>query len=113
RTGCHQTARQLLRRSSRRRRVIDPRQRPRRAHSRYARNPSQRLCGKREPIVKFNIRRRLIAGFFAVILLGSGVSATVLMLLTASILQLEDVITDSDTIRQRRMGFGSQMRTTM
>ncbi len=61
--------------------------------------------------MNFNIRRRLIAGFFAVILLGSGVSATVLMLLTASIHQLEDVITVSDTIRQRGMARRFDMMT--
>lgn len=51
----------------------------------------------------FNIRRRLAAGFLAIVLLGSGVCTAVLVLLTASIHQLEDVVTVADSIRQKGM----------
>ena len=59
----------------------------------------------------FNIRRRLAAGFLAIILLGSGVSTAVLMLLTASIHQLEDVVTVADSIRQTGMKLRFDMMT--
>ena len=43
--------------------------------------------------MSFNIRRRLMAGFFTVVILGAGVSIAVLQLLTTSIRQLESVVT--------------------
>lgn len=59
--------------------------------------------------MSFNIRRRLVAGFFTIILVGTLVSVAVLQLLTASIHQLEDVITVSDTIKQK----GGELRFDM
>jgi methyl-accepting chemotaxis protein len=61
--------------------------------------------------VKFNIRRRLIAGFLTVVLLGGCVCAAVLQLLTTSIHQLEDVVTVADTIRQKGMKLRFDMMT--
>src|ERR1051326_5034772 len=59
----------------------------------------------------FNIRRRLAAGFLTIVLLGSAVCAAVLVLLTASIHQLEDVVTVADTIRQNGMKLRFDMMT--
>ena len=59
----------------------------------------------------FNIRRRLAAGFLTIVLLGSGVCAAVLVLLTASIHQLEDVVTVADSIRQNGMKLRFDMMT--
>ena len=59
----------------------------------------------------FNIRRRLMAGFFAVVVLGAGVSFAVLQLLTASIRQLEHVVTVSDAIRQKGLMLRLDMMT--
>ena len=59
----------------------------------------------------FNIRRRLAAGFLTIILLGSGVCTAVLVLLTASIRQLEDVVTVADSIRQKGMKLRFDMMT--
>ena len=51
--------------------------------------------------MKFNIRRRLIAGFMATIVLGTVASFSILQLLTQSIHQLDDVISVSLNIRQK------------
>jgi len=51
--------------------------------------------------MKFNIRRRLVAGFMVTVVLGALVSFAVLQLLTQSIRQLESVITVSHEIRQK------------
>jgi len=51
--------------------------------------------------MKFNIRRRLIAGFMTTVILGAVASLAVLQLLTQSIHQLDDVINVSLTIRQK------------
>jgi methyl-accepting chemotaxis protein len=59
----------------------------------------------------FNIRRRLIAGFLTVVLLGAVVCGIVLQLLTASIHQLESVVTVSDTIRQQGLELRFDMMT--
>ena len=61
--------------------------------------------------MNFNIRRRLMAGFFAVVLLGAAVSVAVLQLLTASIRQLENVVSVSDTIRQQGLKLRFDMMT--
>jgi methyl-accepting chemotaxis protein len=61
--------------------------------------------------VTLNIRRRLIAGFFTIIVLGTGVCGVVLQLLTTSIHQLENVVTVADTIRQRGMKLRFDMMT--
>jgi methyl-accepting chemotaxis protein len=61
--------------------------------------------------VTFNIRRRLMAGFFTVVLLGAAVSVAVLQLLTTSIHQLENVVTVSDTIRQQGLKLRFDMMT--
>ena len=59
----------------------------------------------------FNIRRRLAAGFLAIVLLGGGVCTAVLVLLTASIHQLEEVVTVADSIRQKGMKLRFDMMT--
>jgi methyl-accepting chemotaxis protein len=59
----------------------------------------------------FNIRRRLMVGFFAVVILGAGVSVAVLQLLTASIRQLENVVSVSDAIRQKGLMLRLDMMT--
>ncbi|HEX2833347.1 MAG TPA: methyl-accepting chemotaxis protein [Thermoanaerobaculia bacterium] len=59
--------------------------------------------------MSFNIRRRLVAGFFTIVLVGTAVSIAVLQLLTASIHQLEEVVTVSDTIKQK----GGELRFDM
>jgi len=51
--------------------------------------------------MKFNIRRRLVAGFLVTVTLGALVSFAVLQLLTQSIRQLESVITVSHEVRQK------------
>jgi len=61
--------------------------------------------------MSFNIRRRLMAGFFTVVILGAGVSVAVLQLLTTSIRQLENVVTVSDTIRERGLKLRFDMMT--
>jgi len=61
--------------------------------------------------MNFNIRRRLMAGFFTVVLLGAGVSIAVLQLLTTSIRQLENVVSVSDTIRQQGLKLRFDMMT--
>jgi len=61
--------------------------------------------------MNLNIRRRLAAGFLIVIVLGVVVSAAVLQLLTASIHQLEEVVTVSDTIRQKGLELRFDMMT--
>ncbi|MCU1350028.1 MAG: Chemotaxis protein, partial [Acidobacteria bacterium] len=61
--------------------------------------------------MKFNIRRRLAAGFLTVVVLGAVVCAAVLQLLTASIHQLEEVVTVSDTIRQKGLELRFDMMT--
>jgi methyl-accepting chemotaxis protein len=61
--------------------------------------------------MSFNIRRRLMAGFFAVVVLGAGVSIAVLQLLTTSIHQLENVVSVSDTIRQKGLKLRFDMMT--
>jgi methyl-accepting chemotaxis protein len=59
----------------------------------------------------FNIRRRLMAGFLAVVLLGAIVCGAVLGLLTTSIRQLQNVITVSDTIRVKGLKLRFDMMT--
>ncbi|MCU1229292.1 MAG: methyl-accepting chemotaxis protein [Acidobacteria bacterium] len=59
----------------------------------------------------FNIRRRLVAGFLTIVLLGAGVSIAVLQLLTTSIHQLENVVGVSDTIRQEGLKLRFDMMT--
>jgi methyl-accepting chemotaxis protein len=61
--------------------------------------------------MSFNIRRRLMAGFLTVVLLGAAVSVGVLQLLTASIRQLENVVTVSDTIRSKGLELRFDMMT--
>jgi methyl-accepting chemotaxis protein len=61
--------------------------------------------------MSFNIRRRLMAGFFTVVILGAGVSIAVLQLLTTSIRQLESVVTVSDTIREKGLKLRFDMMT--
>jgi len=61
--------------------------------------------------MNFNIRRRLMAGFFTVVLLGAAVSVAVLQLLTTSIRQLENVVSVSDTIRQEGLKLRFDMMT--
>ena len=61
--------------------------------------------------MSFNIRRRLMAGFFTVVLLGAAVSVAVLQLLTTSIRQLENVVEVSDTIRQQGLKLRFDMMT--
>jgi len=61
--------------------------------------------------VNFNIRRRLIAGFFTIVLLGTVICTVVLQLLTTSIHQLESVVTVADTIRQRGLKLRFDMMT--
>jgi methyl-accepting chemotaxis protein len=61
--------------------------------------------------MSFNIRRRLMAGFFTVVLLGAAVSVAVLQLLTTSIRQLENVVSVSDTIRQQGLKLRFDMMT--
>ncbi len=61
--------------------------------------------------MNLNIRRRLAAGFLIVIVLGVLVSAAVLQLLTSSIHQLEEVVTVSDTIRQKGLELRFDMMT--
>ncbi len=51
--------------------------------------------------MSFNIRRRLVAGFFTIVLVGTVVSIAVLQLLTTSIQQLENVVTVSDAIERK------------
>ena len=52
-----------------------------------------------------------MVGFFAVVVLGAGVSFAVLQLLTASIRQLEHVVTVSDAIRQKGLMLRLDMMT--
>ena len=61
--------------------------------------------------MNFNIRRRLVAGFLTVVLLGAAVSIAVLQLLTTSIRQLEHVVTVSDAIRQQGLRLRLDMMT--
>jgi methyl-accepting chemotaxis protein len=61
--------------------------------------------------MSFNIRRRLMAGFFTVVILGAGVSIAVLQLLTTSIRQLESVVIVSDTIREKGLKLRFDMMT--
>jgi methyl-accepting chemotaxis protein len=61
--------------------------------------------------MSFNIRRRLVIGFFTIVLVGTVVSIAVLQLLTASIHQLEDVVTVSDTIKQKGLELRFDMMT--
>jgi methyl-accepting chemotaxis protein len=61
--------------------------------------------------MSFNIRRRMMSAFFIVVLLGAGVSIAVLQLLTTSIHQLEEVVTVSDTIRQKGLELRFDMMT--
>jgi methyl-accepting chemotaxis protein len=61
--------------------------------------------------MNLNIRRRLAAGFLIVIALGVIVSAAVLQLLTASIHQLEEVVTISDTVRAKGLELRFDMMT--
>jgi methyl-accepting chemotaxis protein len=61
--------------------------------------------------MSFNIRRRMMAGFFTVVILGTVVSIGVLQLLTTSIHQLENVVTVSDAIRQKGLELRFDMMT--
>lgn len=61
--------------------------------------------------MSFNIRRRLLAGFFTVVILGAGVPIAVLQLLTTSIRQLESVVTVSDAIREKGLKLRFDMMT--
>jgi methyl-accepting chemotaxis protein len=61
--------------------------------------------------MNFDIRRRLVAGFLTVVILGALVCGAVLQLLTTSIRQLENVITVSDTIRQKGLELRFDMMT--
>lgn len=61
--------------------------------------------------MSFNIRRRLAIGFFTIVVVGTVVSVAVLQLLTASIRQLEDVVTVSDTIKQKGLELRFDMLT--
>jgi len=61
--------------------------------------------------MNLNIRRRLMAGFFTVVLLGAAVSLAVLQLLTTSIHELESVVSVSDTIRQQGLKLRFDMMT--
>jgi len=61
--------------------------------------------------MSFNIRRRLMAGFLTVVVLGAFVSVAVLQLLTTSIRQLENVVSVSDTIRQQGLKLRFDMMT--
>jgi methyl-accepting chemotaxis protein len=61
--------------------------------------------------MNMNIRRRLAAGFFIVVALGVVVSGAVLTLLTSSIEQLENVVSVSDTIRQKGLELRFDMMT--
>jgi methyl-accepting chemotaxis protein len=61
--------------------------------------------------MSFNIRRRLVIGFFTIVLVGTVVTVAVLQLLTASIRQLEDVVTVSDTIQQKGLELRFDMLT--
>jgi methyl-accepting chemotaxis protein len=61
--------------------------------------------------MNMNIRRRLAAGFLTVVVLGAVVCFAVLQLLTASIHQLEDVVTVSDTIREKGLELRFDMMT--
>jgi len=58
-----------------------------------------------------NIRRRLMAGVFTVVILGAVVCTAVLQLLTASVRQLQSVVTVSDTIRQKGLELRFDMMT--
>lgn len=51
--------------------------------------------------MSFNIRRRLVIGFFTIVLVGTVVSVAVLQLLTTSIQQLENVVTVSAAIERK------------
>jgi methyl-accepting chemotaxis protein len=61
--------------------------------------------------MNMNIRRRLAAGFLSVVILGAIVCFAVLQLLTASIHQLEEVVTVSDTIRAKGLELRFDMMT--
>jgi methyl-accepting chemotaxis protein len=61
--------------------------------------------------MKLNIRGRLFAGFFTVVVLGTLVCTLVLQLLTTSIRQLENVVTVADSIRQNGMKLRFDMMT--
>ena len=61
--------------------------------------------------MNLNIRGRLFAGFFTVVVLGAFVCTLVLQLLTTSIRQLENVVTVADTIRQNGMKLRFDMMT--
>jgi methyl-accepting chemotaxis protein len=61
--------------------------------------------------MKFDIRRRLVAGFLTVVVIGAVVCGVVLQLLTTSIRQLETVVTVSDMIRQKGLELRFDMMT--
>jgi methyl-accepting chemotaxis protein len=61
--------------------------------------------------MKFNIRRRLVAGFLTVVLIGAVVCGVTLQLLTTSIRQLQSVVTVSDMIRQKGLELRFDMMT--
>ena len=61
--------------------------------------------------MKFDIRRRLVAGFLTVVVIGAVVCGVVLQLLTTSIRQLESVVTVSDMIRQKGLELRFDMMT--
>jgi methyl-accepting chemotaxis protein len=61
--------------------------------------------------MRFNIRRRLVAGFLAVVVLGAVVCGVVLQLLTSSIRELESVVTVADMIRQKGLELRFDMMT--
>ncbi|MEA2490171.1 MAG: methyl-accepting chemotaxis protein [Acidobacteriota bacterium] len=61
--------------------------------------------------MNFNIRRRLVAGFLTVVVVGAVVCGVVLQLLTTSIRQLESVVTVSDMIRQKGLELRFDMMT--
>ena len=61
--------------------------------------------------MKFDLRRRLMAGFLTIVVLGVIVCGAVLQLLTTSIRELENVITVSDIIRQKGLKLRFDMMT--
>jgi len=61
--------------------------------------------------VKFNIRRRLMAGFLSIVVLGVLVCGAVLQLLTTSIYELENVITVSNMVRTKGLELRLDMMT--
>jgi methyl-accepting chemotaxis protein len=74
-------------------------------------DPPFRIDGPEGASMNFDIRRRLVAGFLTVVILGALVCGAVLQLLTTSIRQLENVITVSDTIRQKGLELRLDMMT--